>query len=417
MGDNVADGVKVGVRVMAVAAAVWELARLIGAAATAVLVNADTMVCAMAVPREFESRVGRVGPVTGMLGRPQARETINKTVTDKRIGVGFRKGVSFRLTGLIITPKTRKGPLKRGTSGVRGLFRARIFEQLGRIYQLLYTAKRMTTIKSPLRYPGGKSRAIQRLENLMPEEFDEFREPFVGGGSFFIHLKQKRPDLKIWINDLNLELYYFWKYAKKDSEKLADEVAKMRNTATTGQELFDELVKADIGKWSASDRAVRFFILNRITFSGVVEAGGYSQQAFDKRFTPSSIRRLAAVGKVLDRVKITHKDYSELLKDESERIFTFLDPPYFTASKSKLYGKNGALHTGFNHDEFARQMKKCKQSWLITYDESDEVRTKFAFAHIGIYPWQLQYGMNNYKQIKAEKGNELFIANYDFLKL
>jgi DNA adenine methylase len=275
----------------------------------------------------------------------------------------------------------------------------------------------MSNIKSPLRYPGGKSRAIQRLSSLVPEEFDEFREPFVGGGSFFIYLKQKRPDLKIWINDLNPELYYFWKYAQIDSEKMAGEVSRIQETEANGQELFDELVKADISKWTEFDRAVRFFVLNRITFSGLVESGGYSQEAFEKRFTRSSIDRLAEIGKVLEGIKITYEDYGELLKDENERIFTFLDPPYFTASKSKLYGKKGALHTGFDHDEFAHRMKECKQLWLITYDESDEVRVKFAFAKIAIQPWQLQYGMNNYKQVKAEKGNELFIANYDFLKV
>jgi DNA adenine methylase len=275
----------------------------------------------------------------------------------------------------------------------------------------------MTTIKSPLRYPGGKSRAIQRLVNRLPDEFDEFREPFVGGGSFFIYIKQKYPQLKIWINDLNKELYWFWINAQKDSEKLAREVRKIRNRRRSGQNLFNEMVQADVSKLTGFDRAIRFFILNRITFSGVVEAGGYSQEAFEKRFTRSSIERLAKIGEVLEGITITNKDYSELLKDESERIFTFLDPPYFSASKSKLYGKNGMLHTSFDHDEFARQMKNCKQQWLITYDESSEVRAKFAFAKISINPWQLQYGMNNYKQAKAEKGNELFIANYDFLKL
>ena len=275
----------------------------------------------------------------------------------------------------------------------------------------------MSPIKSPLRYPGGKSRAVQRIQHILPQEFDEYREPFVGGGSLFIYLKQQRPDLKIWINDLNLELYYFWKYAQLDSENLAKEVAKVKNRQSNGQNFFNELVNANASKLTEFERAVRFFILNRITFSGLVESGGYSKLAYETRFTDSSIERLAEVGKVLEGVVITHDDYSELLKDEDERIFTFLDPPYFTASKSKLYGKNGALHTGFDHDKFAREMKKCKQLWLITYDESDEVRVKFAFAKIAIQPWQLQYGMNNYKQLKAEKGNELFIANYDFLKL
>jgi DNA adenine methylase len=52
-------------------------------------------------------------------------------------------------------------------------------------------------MRSPLRYPGGKSRAIQRMLHLMPDSFDEYREPFVGGGSFFIALRQKRPDVRI----------------------------------------------------------------------------------------------------------------------------------------------------------------------------------------------------------------------------
>ncbi len=73
------------------------------------------------------------------------------------------------------------------------------------------------------------------------------------------------------------------------------------------------------------------------------------------------------------------------------------------------------MHTGFNHEEFAKAMKKCKHSWLITYDDSPEIRENFSFAKI--YEWELQYGMNNYKKAKAEKGNELFISNYDLPKL
>ncbi len=55
-------------------------------------------------------------------------------------------------------------------------------------------------------------------------------------------------------------------------------------------------------------------------------------------------------------------------------------------------------------------MKNCDSLWLITYDDCQEIRESFTFANI--YEWQLQYGMNNYKQGKAEKGNELFIMNY-----
>jgi DNA adenine methylase len=273
----------------------------------------------------------------------------------------------------------------------------------------------MAEVKSPLRYPGGKSRAIQQMKFLLPKEFNEYREPFVGGGSFFIYLKQKRPNLKIWINDLNPELYYFWEQAQVDAEKLAREVLKVKKERKNGQELFDELLAVKTETISNFERAVRFFVLNRITFSGVVESGGYSQLAFESRFTESSIERLSKLGPILENVKITHLDYRELLQDGDKNIFTFLDPPYFKATKSKLYGKNGVLHTGFNHNGFATEMKKCKHSWLITYDDSPEIRANFFFAKI--YEWELQYGMNNYKQGKAEKGSELFITNYELPRL
>jgi DNA adenine methylase len=151
-------------------------------------------------------------------------------------------------------------------------------------------------------------------------------------------------------------------------------------------------------------------VLNRITFSGVVESGGYSQLAFDARFTESSIERVSKLSTLLEGIKITHLDYRQLLRDGARSIFTFLDPPYFKATKSRLYGKNGVLHTSFNHEEFAQEMKTCKHSWLITYDDSPEIRNNFVYANI--YEWQLQYGMNNYRQGKAEKGSELFITNY-----
>ena len=70
-------------------------------------------------------------------------------------------------------------------------------------------------IKSPLRYPGGKSWAINIIANLIPD-FEEFRESFVGGGSVFIYAKQKFKDNKFWINDLYFDLYKFWEVSQKD---------------------------------------------------------------------------------------------------------------------------------------------------------------------------------------------------------
>ncbi|BAZ47530.1 D12 class N6 adenine-specific DNA methyltransferase [Nostoc sp. NIES-4103] len=266
-------------------------------------------------------------------------------------------------------------------------------------------------LKSPLRYPGGKSKAINQIVEYLPDNFSEFREPFVGGGSVFIYLKQKFPDLKIWINDLNRELFLFWKLAQSELAQLVKEIRHIKLKYNDGKLLFAELTTVDVKNLTDLERAVRFFVLNRITFSGTVESGGYSQEAFKKRFTDSSIERLEKLENILSsNVTITNLDYSQLLTEQGKDVFLFLDPPYFSATKSRLYGKDGDLHTSFDHHRFAELLKSCHHHWLITYDDSPQIRENFQWANIS--EWELQYGMNNYKQSGAAKGKELFINNY-----
>ncbi|RKU27163.1 modification methylase [Candidatus Poribacteria bacterium] len=273
--------------------------------------------------------------------------------------------------------------------------------------------------KSPLRYPGGKSRAIKQILPLIPHNITEYREPFVGGGSVFFAIRSVFQKLihSYWINDLNYDLYCFWKQTRdnvtelvdklidtkikydNDGKSLFDELARMRDTLCENKQILPEF-----------ERAVRYFILNRITFSGIVDSGGYSQSAYESRFTDSSISRVKMVSPYLSGVNITCGDYVDALFQEGENVYIFLDPPYWKAKESKLYGAKGSLHTSFDHIEFAENMKKCPHKWLITYDDSPKIRELFNFADI--QEWTLQYGMNNYKKDSAAKGNELFIKNY-----
>lgn len=269
----------------------------------------------------------------------------------------------------------------------------------------------MSQIKSPLRYPGGKSKAIDIIMPHIPLNIKEYREPFIGGGSVCLAVKNLfGTNIKsYWINDLNFDLYCFWLYAKNENKLLADKVDEIKQKYTNGRELFQYLTREDI-KLSEFDRAVRFFVLNRITFSGTVDSGGYSQKSFEGRFTDSSIDRLRNLHCHLSSIHITNNDYTDLLVSAGDQVFIFLDPPYFSATKSKLYGRRGNLHTTFDHKRFAENMRQCQHKWLITYDDSPEIRDLFEFANITT--WTLQYGMNNYKQKSAAIGQELLIKNY-----
>ena len=113
---------------------------------------------------------------------------------------------------------------------------------------------------------------------------------------------------------------------------------------------------------------------------------------------------------ILPDTKITNCDYQEVIEGEGENVFLFLDPPYYSSTKSALYGKNGDLHKNFNHHRFAQAMRKCKHKWLITYDDSASIRKLFSFANI--ISWNLTYGMRNVTPTSNQLGKELFISNY-----
>jgi len=263
-------------------------------------------------------------------------------------------------------------------------------------------------IKSPLRYPGGKSRAIKVILPLITK-FDEFREPFVGGGSIFLQLKQLYPQQHFWINDLYTELFTFWQQSQLNLQSVVSQVLQWKMQFPEGRALYQFLLE-NRNHFNALERASAFFIFNRITFSGTTEAGGFSEQAFQKRFTDSSIARLAQLNNLLAGVAITNEDYATLVQAPGKNVFIFLDPPYFSATKSALYGKRGVLHKIFDHQYFAEVMKTCPHRWLITYDDSSYIRELFNFSYI--YEWNLMYGMRNQTPQSQQLGSELIITNY-----
>ncbi len=206
----------------------------------------------------------------------------------------------------------------------------------------------------------------------------------------------------------------FWKALQEQAKTLVEAVSEIKARTTDGRTLFYELME-QYGHGTPIERAVRFFVLNRITFSGTVDSGGYSEQAFHGRFTWSAIYALRQVAPFLKGVQITWGDYEPVVIEKGTGIFIFLDPPYYSVAQSRLYGRRGELHLQFDHERLARVLRQCPHRWLLTYDDSSYIRQLYE----GYYQsrWTLQYGMNNYKQPRARAGNELFISNYPMVPM
>ena len=265
-------------------------------------------------------------------------------------------------------------------------------------------------VRTPLRYPGGKHRVSDMLaDNVLPD-FKEYREPFIGGGSVFLKLKQRYPDRQYWINDLYYDLYCFWDVLKEEPGTLIALVEMWRDRfKDLGPQLFEFLVGGR-KTFTKEQTAAGFFILNRITFSGTSLSGGYSRRSYYERFTDSSIDRLVEVPALLDGVEITNEGYETLMDAPGDGVFIYLDPPYYTATKSALYGSNGDLHVGFDHERFLEACKRCKHNFMITYDDCEYIRELFKDFNVDTFT--NVYGMRNVvKDAKMHEG-ELLIKNF-----
>ena len=236
------------------------------------------------------------------------------------------------------------------------------------------------SLKTPLRYPGGKSRALGKILTRFPdfETITEFREPFIGGGSVSIEVTKNNPSVKIWVNDLYYPLYNFWIHLRDNSLNLYNSVKYLKNSHNTPEKaraLF-ESSKVDINMEQTSDfdKSVLFYILNKCSFSGLTEGSSFSEQASKSNFSLNNIEKLPGFGEIIKDWKITNLDYSALLDSDPES-FVYLDPPYEISTN--LYGKKGDMHKSFDHDLFAKNMNKTSVRSLISYNVSDKVKNRF----------------------------------------
>jgi DNA adenine methylase len=99
-----------------------------------------------------------------------------------------------------------------------------------------------------------------------------------------------------------------------------------------------------------------------------------------------------------------------LFSQPGEDVFIFADPPYYSVKKSKLYGKDGILHTSFDHDRLFETIKTSNHKVLLTYDNCDFIMEKY--KDFNIKSWELQYGMNSFCNANASKGKEVIITNF-----
>lgn len=259
---------------------------------------------------------------------------------------------------------------------------------------VLESTKIDLSFRSPLRYPGGKTRGVEFITRFFPKNLDKLLSPFFGGGS--IELATASKGAKVYGYDLFTPLVEFWQCLLAHPGKLAEEVAKH---FPLSRDEFYRLQQCQTKFKTKLERAAVYYVLNRSSFSGSTLSGGMSPQ--HPRFTLTSIERLKNFYN--PNIVIQKADFKKSLA-EHPFTFTYLDPPYLI--KSSLYGRKGDAHKDFDHAGLSHILKG-REHWILSYNDCDEIRDLYAGHHILTPNWK--YGMSN---DKTSKEILIFSKNY-----
>ena len=277
------------------------------------------------------------------------------------------------------------------------------------------TINSLKSYKTPLRYPGGKSRACKKMEPYIPDlrDYEVYYEPFLGGGSVALHITKKYPKLKIVVNDLYEPLYNFWLQLQVNGDYVHSELQQLKlrfSDHSSARELFEDaklkLYDIDV---TGKDRAVYFYIINKCSFSGLTESSSFSAQASDANFSMRGIDKLPVYSKLIEDWYITNVDYRHLLGDK-EKTFVYLDPPYDI--KDNLYGRKGSMHKKFDHDNFAKACEIYNSEMLISYNSDQLVKDRF--TNWNVAEFDLTYTMRSVGEYMRNQKTrkELLLFNY-----
>lgn len=247
-------------------------------------------------------------------------------------------------------------------------------------------------MRSPLRYPGGKTRARSIIvPKIQRQRATRLISPFIGGASIELAWLKANPAGACDAFDLYSPLADFWRHTLSNPQG----VATLANMHMPLDKKMFKAIQAKIKsrELSGIEMAAAFFVINRASFSGATNSGGMSTN--HPRFNTGSVDRLRdfrAPG-----LSVAHACAFDVLSGldgyDLRSSVIYLDPPYALDS-STLYGDSGSTHEDFNHAELAKKLRALSdQGWrfLMSYNECETVRHLYNGLTIERAAWS--YGM------------------------
>ncbi len=185
-----------------------------------------------------------------------------------------------------------------------------------------------------VKWAGGKRQILEKLKANLPEKFNNYFEPFIGGGALLFDLAPKNAT----INDVNQELLAIYTCLKDDElyRLMLEELDKHEKNHS-------EEYYYHVREWDRDPRfeleplwkrAARAIYLNKSCFNGLyrVNAKGYFNVPSAKKehvvtYSKANMEEIHEYFKD-DNVTILSGDFVEATRNAHEGDFVYFDPPY-----------------------------------------------------------------------------------------
>ncbi|MDD1684303.1 MAG: DNA adenine methylase [Methanoregula sp.] len=272
-----------------------------------------------------------------------------------------------------------------------------------------------------LKWAGGKRQLRSELTCRLPDRWDTYFEPFIGGGALLVELANLGLLGRAVIGDKNPELVNLYRVVKQDPEKLTRALSdvKFRNDEESFRQLKAEF-NALIGtRKRPVDRAALLVYLNKHSYNGLwrVNRKGHYNVPFGKytRLSLPSHQSLLKFSRMLEGVALMHADFERIVRMAKRGDLVYFDPPYHPLSKTARFTDYTSGGFSFEDQErLAGVFRKLSDRGVrLMLSNSSTPEIEELYQGFSIHTVQAKRFINCNGQ-KRSGATEIIVINYPF---